>query len=257
MTASAIYRGRVGHERFTPRHHRLDYRVFSLYLDLDELPLLDAGLRLFGYNRRAFYSVHDRDHGDGSPLRDYVRDQLARAGLADVDGPVRLLCYPRILGYVFNPLSVYYCHDRAGTLRALIYEVSNTFGERHSYLIPATGDADVVRHGCDKEFYVSPFLPMDCHYDFEVRRPGERLAIAIRERCGGERVLDAWFGGRRLALSDGNLWSMAWHMPLMTLKVMGGIHWEALRLWAKGVPLHRRPAAPAEAVSLITPDRTG
>jgi len=137
MSASALYVGRVGHRRHRPRVHRLDYRVFSLLLDLDEIPELGRRLRLFAHNGRALFSLLDRDHGpgDGSPLAPHARGLLAQAWVQDADGPIRLLCYPRVLGFVFNPLSVYYCHGTDGALRALIYEVNNTFGERHSYPI--------------------------------------------------------------------------------------------------------------------------
>jgi DUF1365 family protein len=257
MTASALYLGKVGHHRRSPREHRLEYRVFSLLLDLDELPTLDARLRLFSHNRFGLLSVLDRDHGpgDGAPLAPYVRTLLAEAGVADADGPIRLLCYPRVLGYVFNPLSVYYCYRRDGRLRALVYEVNNTFGERHSYLIPVVeDDGTLIHQACDKAFYVSPFLPMNCTYYFRVQPPGERLSLAIHETHDGQPILDAWLTARRTPLTDAGLLRAIISMPLLTLKVTAGIHWEAFKLWRKGIPLFRHRRPPRRAVSLITPD---
>jgi len=252
VSASALYVGRVGHRRHRPRAHRLEYRVFSLLLDLDELPVLAQRLRLLSHNGPGVLSFFDRDHGpgDGSPLVPYVRDLLARAGVRDADGPVRLLCYPRVLGYVFNPLSVYYCHARDGALRALIYEVSNTFGERHSYVMPVGQDGTQIRQTCRKAFYVSPFLPMDCTYHFQVHTPGERLSLVIHETHEAKPILDAWFTGDRRPLSDGTLLRAALSVPFLTLKVLAAIHWEALKLWLKGVPLVRRQPALAHGVSL-------
>ena len=174
MSASALYVGRVGHRRHRPRVHRLDYRVFSLLLDLDELPDLGRRLRLFAHNGRALFPSWTgiTARATAHPLAPHVRGLLARAGVHDADGPIRLLCYPRVLGFVFNPLSVYYCHGADGALRALIYEVNNTFGERHSYVIPVAGDGGPIRQTCRKVFYVSPFLPMDCTYHFRVTHPG-------------------------------------------------------------------------------------
>ncbi len=259
MTGSALYVGRVGHQRHRPRVHRLDYRVFSLLLDLDELPDLSRRLRLFAHNGRGLFSFLDRDHGpgDGSPLAPHVRKLLGQAGVQDADGPVRLLCYPRVLGFVFNPLSVYYCHRPDGALRALVYEVNNTFGERHTYVIPVVEDGPRIRQTARKAFYVSPFLPMDCTYEFRVRTPGERLSLAIHETHAGEPMLDAWFTGERRPLTDAALLRAALSIPLLTLKVLAGIHWEALKLWRKGVPLFSHDPTPEPGVSLVTPDPRG
>lgn len=256
MSASALYIGRVGHRRHRPRAHRLDYRVFSLLLDLDELPNLGRRLRLFAHNGPGLFSLLDRDHGpgDGSPLTPYIRSLLARADVYDADGPIRLLCYPRVLGYVFNPLSVYYCHRADGALRALVYEVNNTFGERHSYVIPAMVDGLRVRQTCRKAFYVSPFLPMDCTYHFRVGIPGERLSLAIHETHEGTPILDAWVTGERRPLTDAALLRAAFSIPLLTLKVLAGIHWEALKLWLKGAPLFRHDPTPVPGVTLVTPE---
>lgn len=252
MTASALYLGRVEHQRHRPRSHRLSYRVFSLLLDLDELPALDRSLRLLGHNRRALFSFLDRDHGNGEgDLRLQVRRLLEESGVRDADGPVRLLCYPRVFGYVFNPLSVFYCHDKGQRLRAIIYEVNNTHGERHSYVVPVDPKPTRIRHTCDKAFFVSPFLPMDCRYHFDLNRPGSRLRLLIRESHQGAPILDAWFTGRRRPLTDRNLCKAALHVPLLSFKVTLGIHWEALKLLTSGLRVFRHSPASRHGVSLI------
>ena len=253
MSGSALYMGKVVHQLHRPRTHRLEYRVYSLLLDLDELAFLDRSLRLFGHNRFALLSLLDRDHGkgDGGNLIQQVRELLEQAGIGDADGPIRLLCYPRILGHVFNPLSVFYCHDRDGRLRAVIYEVNNTHGERHSYVMAVTGDQEPIRHACDKVFFVSPFLPMDCRYRFHLNRPGEQLRLFIHETHEDESILDAWFTGQRRGLSDRNLLLAALQIPLLTLKVVLGIHWEALKLWRKGLNIFKHPSTPKYGVSIV------
>lgn len=226
---SAIYVGQVVHQRHRPKKHALRYRVFSLLLDLDDLPRLDQ-LKWFGYNRKALFSFRDGDHGDGLPLRDWVDAQLAGEGLP-APGRVRLLCYPRILGYVFNPLTVWYCDDASGQPLATIYEVHNTFGERHTYVLPATAPEQAA----DKAFYVSPFIDMDCRYEFRLSQPEERIRVAIHETQDGQPLLYAAFTGDQRPFDDATLLRLFFTHPLMTLKVTAGIHWEALRLIAKGI----------------------
>ena len=243
---SAIYRGEVVHERLRPKRHRLRYGVFSLLLDLDELPLLDRRFRLFGYNRWAPFSFHDRDHGpaSGEPLRPWIEARLRDAGLQPDGGAIRLLCYPRVFGYVFNPLSVYFCYRRNGELAAIVYEVCNTFGERHCYVLPArSGSGNVIRQSCDKALYVSPFIDMDCTYHFRIISPGEGVSVVIRQEDGEGLLLAAAFRGEKQAWSESALARCLAGFPLLTFKVTAAIHWEALKLWLKGVPVFPHQAA--------------
>lgn len=253
MSASALYAGPVLHRRMRPRAHRLRYRIFLLLLDLDEIDGLAARSRVFARNRFNLLAFHDRDHGDGSeiPLRRQVERHLEAAGLDNAGASIRLLTLPRVLGYVFNPISVYFCHRADGTLGAILYEVSNTFGERHGYLIPVEGDGSRVRQSCRKRLYVSPFIGMEMRYDFSVAPPGAGVTIAIAEHDATGLLLTASFAGTRRPFRDRELLRAFLAHPLLTLKVMGGIHWEALRLWLKGVPLTERPPAPPYSVTLV------
>lgn len=255
---SGIYQGTVMHRRLRPKPHALRYRVFSLLIDLDELPVLDGCFRLFSRNRFNLFSFHDRDHGDGEigSLRARIDRQLLEVGIDLGGGRIKLLCYPRILGFVFNPLSVLYCHAETGALVAVIYEVNNTFGERHSYLVRteggpiAGGPGAVVRQSCAKRFYVSPFNDVSGRYDFRLVLPAETVAVAVDQHDSTGLALQAAFIGRRREFSDSALLAAFIRYPLMTLKVVAGIHWEALRLWLKGNPLYKRPAAPKNSVSI-------
>ena len=241
MAMSAIYEGFVMHRRLKPRRHRFRYRVFAMLLELDELPALDNKLKLFAHNRRGLFSFQDKDHGDGRDLRVWLDDLLMRKGVV-AKGARRVLCYPRILGYVFNPLSVWFCDDEQGRLKAIVYEVHNTYEERHAYVLPVGDDKKLIRHGCSKNLYVSPFLSRDCHYAFRIRPPGEKVAIVIDEEEAGTPILNASFAGEHRALTDGALVRMLLQYPLMTLKVIAAIHFEAVRLMLKGV--RRHPHAP-------------
>jgi len=250
---SAFFDGAVTHRRWRPRAHRLAYRVYAMLLDLDEVDGLARSVTGFSHNRFNLLSFWDKDHGpgDGSPLRPWLEAQLAKAGIDLAGGRVLLLTYPRVLGYVFSPLSVYFCHDAGGALVAIVYEVNNTFGERHCYLIPVTGTGAVIRQRCRKAFYVSPFLPMEAQYAFRIRRPGERIGVAIRESDGEGVLLDAAFSGRRMPFTARACWRLFITRPLMTLKVLGGIQWHGFKLWRKNLPLHKRPSPPAEPVTIV------
>jgi DUF1365 family protein len=257
MTAfqSALYAGKVMHQRLRPRRHRLSYRIFQLLLDLDEIDTLASGLRLFSHNRFNLFSFVDRDHGDGKDvsLKAYVERQLQSAGVETDGGPVRILCMPRMLGYAFNPLSIYFCHRRAGGLAAILYEVNNTFGQRHSYLIPVDDNQDsgMVEQQCAKRFYVSPFMAMDMEYRFRIRPPQERVSVHITGGDDAGPTIIAAFAGDRRPLSDALLVRVLFAYPLLTLKVVAGIHWQALLLWLKGMRLQTRPDPPSEPVTLV------
>lgn len=254
--ASCLYVGEVVHQRMRPRRHRLNYRVFSLMLDLDELAVLDRRLRWWSLDRFNLFSFCTRDHGDGTGgLRAWIERHLDAAGIDLGGGAIRLLCYPRILGYVFNPLSVYYCYRAGGGVAAVLYEVSNTFGERHSYLLPVAGEGRLHHQGheCNKVFYVSPFIAMTARYRFRIDDPGEQVRLVINESDAEGPLLYAVFHGVRRRLSDRALIGAFIRYPLMTLKVIGGIHWEALRLWLKGVPLVDRPPPPDHPVTIVNP----
>lgn len=240
---SALYRGEVTHRRLRPREHRLRYRVFWLLLDLAELDEVDRRLRLLSRNRFNLLSFHDRDHGDGSgrPLRDQVTALLHREGVDIGGGAVRLLTMPRVLGYVFNPISLYYCHGPDGRLAAVIYEVTSTFGERHAYVLPTT-DGDVIRQAARKALHVSPFMGMDMGYAFRGHAPAEWMDLTIDGSDSEGLLIVAVMTGRRHALTDGAILKAALSMPFLTMKVVAAIHWEALKLWLKGVRLHSAPS---------------
>jgi uncharacterized protein len=252
--ASAFYAGAVTHRRLAPTRHRLRYSMFQMLFDLDEAPDLSRRLRLFSHNRFNLFSFHDRDHGDGraGPLRAYVEETLDAAGIAHGGGPIRLLCMPRLFGHVFNPLSIYYCHRADGTLAAMLYEVNNTFGERHSYLIAVPPEAaGPIRQSCEKAFHVSPFMDMAMTYGFKVTAPAERITTMISGSApDGSLILVAAFAGRRRELTDRVLAHALVAYPLLTVKVVAAIHFEALKLILKGLRLRPRPPAPAEAVTV-------
>ncbi len=251
---SALYRGRVMHRRLRPKTHQLNYRVFWLLLDLAEIDDLDGGLRLFSRNRFNLLSFHDIDYGDGSgALRPQVEDWMDQAGIDLDGGPIHLLTMPRVLGYVFNPISLYYCHHADGRLAAMVYEVTSTFGIRHAYVIPVPVEdqaSGLIRQGAAKALYVSPFMGMEMDYRFRGHAPGERLDMTIDGLDDEGVLITASMAAERQKLDDRQIAAATAAIPLMTLKVVAAIHYEALKLWLKGIGLTRQPARAKTPVTI-------
>jgi uncharacterized protein len=249
---SGLYVGSLFHRRLKPKPHRFRYRLFWFLLDLDEIPALSRNLLLFSHNRANWFSFRDRDHGDGSqtPLREQVETTLRAARINPPGGRVLLQCSPRTFGVSFNPLSVYYCFDRDDTLAAIIHQVHNTFGGRHAYALAARG-SDKVQQACDKAFFVSPFMDMGLRYAFDVTVPGDRIALSIKVSDETGTVLLAALAAQRRPLTDGALLRAGLAVPAVGLKTLAAIHWEALRLWAKGVRFLGGPATYASRLARL------
>jgi DUF1365 family protein len=253
--AASLYFGKVMHARLKPKSHRFSYSIFSLAIDLDQLPKANTLSSLFSVNGHNVFSFFEKDHGnrDGSSLRNHVDELLKQGGMAAPDRIV-LWCNPRLFGYTFNPLSVFFCYDENDEVFALIYQVHNTFGEAHSYVAGIDYDMQTsgsIRQSADKCFYVSPFLDMDLKYNFRVNPPNETLKIRILEQDDKGPILSATFAGTYRELSTGNLLLGMIKTAGLTWKVMAGIHYEALFLWVKGITIRPRPAPP-ETPSFIT-----
>lgn len=241
--ASCLYAGGLIHRRYRPRRHELRYDVMNLFADVDELPSLSRKFWLFGYNRFSLFSIMDRNHGpgDGTPVAQHVRDVMSRLGLAKPVSRIFMFCYPAVLGRVFNPLTVYYGFDEAGHVTCMVYEVNNTFGQRHSYAMAVDG---LGEHSSAKKFYVSPFNPTDGEYRFSGMINNDRLRLNIALFEQGDMKLCARFEGRRIEFSDSRLFRSLLPMIVQPVKVVAGIHWEALKLYLKGLrPLPRPPHA--------------
>ena len=253
--ASALYQGQVMHMRRLPREHRLNYRIYSVLLDLGELDTLDRRLKLFSVGRFNLFSFFPRDRGDrsGRDLRQQVEDVMQSAGVAPDGGAIELLTMPRVLGWAFNPVSLYFCRRRTGEIAAILWEVDNTFGERHGYMIPVDGIIDgEIRQQCNKEFFVSPFMDMKLRYAFRVRHEVDRLSIVIDTYDGESLLLTARHSARRIELTDGALLRAFFALPFQMLGVIVGIHWEALKLYLKGFRLRAHPPPPSNPVTVIS-----
>lgn len=246
---TCLYRGEVVHRRLLPLRHELRYRVCNLFADIDQLPGVAKRLWLFSYNRFNLFSISDSSHGrgDGTPIRDCIWALVKAANPDHEITRVFMFCYPKVLGYVFNPLTVYYGFSADNELRLMIYEVNNTFGERHSYVIPVD---ESQSQSCNKKLYVSPFNAVDGRYDFNVQNPADELKLAITLTTGEGICLKTWFSGKKLPLTDANLLRSFLSLPLLSLKVIGAIHWEAVKLWVKGMRFVKRPPPLEPPVSI-------
>jgi hypothetical protein len=254
----AIYRGEVVHRRLRPVLHGLSYRVFALLVDCEALPTLGNKLRLFSYNRFNLFSIHDRDHGDGTTLLPYLRNVAEQAGLANEICRFSMLCYPRLLGYVFNPITVYFGIDKTDRTRLVIYEVNNTFGERKTYVLPADPDHNNhIWQRCPKQFFVSPFNNVSGHYDFHISPIQDELTVGVGLKDNDTPVLRAHFRGKRHPLSDAGLLSALMATGPLTLKVLAGIHVQALKLWFKGLRIQAKPPPPINKTSYFVDPRSG
>lgn len=242
---ASLYHGTVVHKRFTPVRHQLSYRVFSMLLPLDQIDQICKDTWCLSRNRFNLVSFHDRDHGlrDGSRVTSFVKKTMHSAGVDTDSCSLFVLCYPRILGYCFNPLTTYYAIMDNGQVAAMMYEVSNTFGEHTHYLV-SHGEArnGTLAQNCRKAFHVSPFNQPDGDYGFRITRPGETACVGVSLRREGKAILNAYFNGQRTRLTSRALFMAVARQPLMTWKVIAGIHFEALKLWMKGLKLHRKPA---------------
>lgn len=249
---NALYVGHVRHARYQPKRHRFSYRVFSALLDVDAIDADTLGLKLLSIDHFNLFSVRRRDHGakDGSPLRPFIESLLAEAHIAAPDS-IHILCYPRMFGFAFNPLTVYYCL-KDGSVSAMVYEVRNTFGDDHIYIVPLaeqTSETPIL-HERDKLMHVSPFIGMQARYHFSAPLPDADLRLVIRETQADEPLLVASFVARRKMLTDRQLVKAFLTHPLMTVKVLVAIHYEAAKLFLKGVPFVRRPAPPQSRHSI-------
>tara|TARA_B100000131_G_scaffold119007_1_gene116002 strand:- start:18227 stop:19003 length:777 start_codon:yes stop_codon:yes gene_type:complete len=238
---SIIYNGKVIHRRFKPKKHYFKYKVFSLLIDLDELNSVDNEIKIFSYNKFNIISFYDIDHGprDGTSLKLWVKENLKKIDIYDDEINIRLLCYPRIFGYVFNPLSIFFIYNKSSQLIAILYEVKNTFGEQHTYIFK-TDDHKNIINDCDKKFYVSPFIDMNCHYNFRVLKPEDKLSVIIDQNDGSGRLLYASQDGIASDLNNKNLILSYISHPLMSFKVIAAIHFEAFKLWMKGIKLVKK-----------------
>ena len=237
---SCIYNGEVTHTRFKPVRHFLKYKTFSLLIDLDEINLLDKSIGIFSHNKFNIFSFYDKDHGDrdGGNLKDWVISNLKKFQIKENITNIKVLCYPRILGYVFNPLSIFYCYEE-DKLVAIFYEVKNTFNEQHTYIFKIKNNEEIIQK-CRKKFYVSPFMDMKTFYNFKLLNPNDKLSVFIKQTDADGTILTATQTGDKKEFSFKQLAINFIKYPLMTIKIISSIHYEALLLWKKGAIYRKR-----------------
>jgi len=249
---TCIYKGIVTHRRFKPKRHFFSYKTFSIFFDLDELKDLEKKVSIFSLNKFNLFSFYNKDHGnrDGSDLKSWVKSTLKKFDINSKISKIRLLCFPRIFGYVFNPLSIFYCYNENAELKAILYEVKNTFNEQHTYVFPVKKSSKIITQSCNKRFYVSPFIEMETSYNFRLAEPKETLSIFIKQTDSKGILLSACQIGRKENISTKQLLINFLKHPMMTIKIIMAIHFEALRLWKKGVKLVKRKAKIRNNLSL-------
>jgi len=237
--SSCIYSGIITHKRFKPKKHFFSYKIFSLLIDLSEVEDLGKKIKFFSFNKFNILSFYNIDHGprDGSSLNKWVNKTLSKLKINIHGGKIKLLCFPRFFGYVFNPLSIFYCYDKNSRLKAILYEVKNTFNEQHTYVFKSKPSSDLILHKCNKKFYVSPFIAMKTFYNFRLSTPKKNINILIKQTDIKGPLLIARQVGKKIKLNSKNLLYQFLKHPLMSFKVVAAIHFEAFRLWAKGVKL--------------------
>lgn len=250
---NAIYSGRVGHKRISPRVHAFKYRVFYIFQDLDDFEIKAKATWCLSLNKLNIFSVREKDYGSGKPrgLKSHIMDQLIKAGISTPPSKIFMLTMPRILGYGFNPITVFFGYDANDEVMAVIYEVHNTFGETHSYVFPISSGEKIADHGINKSLYVSPFFEVQGKYRFRTNPPRENFNLLIHYlNDAGELRMTADLSTSRKPLNAKSLMALFFTVPLSTLKVISAIHFEAFRLWLKRVPLAPRPSPPGQSYSI-------
>lgn len=252
MISPGIYTGSVRHTRVKPRRLSLRHRCFWLALDIDSIDDVARAQPLLSHNRFNVLSLYDRDYGETGTrgLREKVEALLSDGGFAKPPERIILFSMPRVLGYGFNPLSLFFCLDGDGRTEAIVYEVHNTFKQRHCYIAPVGQQADRAVQSAEKVFYVSPFMDMDMTYTFKVAATPDRFVLAIDARDAEGPVIFTSINTEWQALSGASLFKAWVRHPLMSLKVIGAIHFHAARLWSKGIGLRDRPAPPNAPATL-------
>tara|TARA_B100000579_G_scaffold303047_1_gene252952 strand:+ start:1160 stop:1921 length:762 start_codon:yes stop_codon:yes gene_type:complete len=239
---TCIYKGIVTHRRFKPKRHFFSYKTFSIFFDLDELRELQKKISIFSFNKFNIFSFYNKDHGnrDGSNLKDWVIKNLKKYNINFKVSKIKLLCFPRIFGYVFNPLSIFYCYNENNELKAILYEVKNTFNEQHTYIFPVKENNKIITQSCNKKFYVSPFIEMETAYNFRLAEPKDTLSIFIKQTDSNGMLLSACQIGKKEQISTKKLVQNFFKHPMMTIKIIMAIHFEALMLWKKGIKLVKK-----------------
>ena len=243
------------HRRLFPVSYRFIYRIMNLLVDIDRLDQANRLSFLFSVNRRNLLSFHASDHlpkdKQHYSLREWAQHILHQHNIEQTPSSIRLLCFPRVLGWVFSPISVWYCMNENDEPLAVICEVNNTFGEKHYYLLHENSSVMTwpVNKNHAKNFHVSPFIGMDADYEFRIGKPADIATVGIREYQDNKLMLVAAVKGKAIRLNTGNLLMQTLRVPLQTLKVLAAIHWHALWIWLSGSPFYTKPPAPESEVS--------